>query len=92
MSALSLCVLKGEGRCEGGVVAHHVIAKARIRDNLGRGSEIAEHAVTDPRNLVWLCRLHHERLHTWAFDRCRVEPSAEVYDFAADYSLGWCLP
>lgn len=71
---------------------HHVISRQRIRDNLGRGSEIAEHAVEDPRNLVWLCRRHHEQLHTWAMNRVNLEPNGEVYAFAADYGLGWCLP
>lgn len=70
--------------CTRGLELHHVIRQQVIRREVGSGE--VERALGDPRNLVPVCRWHHERLTNRVV---LLDPTMapDVYAFARDYGL-----
>jgi hypothetical protein len=83
------------GDCDGPVEAHHVVPKQRVKHWLGF-MEIAPEdlwpIVWDDRNGVPLCRdRHHHLVTVGALKLPAWKVPLAVYDFAAQYDLGWSL-
>jgi hypothetical protein len=77
------CVMPGEHF--GPIQGHHVITKSRLK------REGLSDAVWDVRNGVPVCELHHAQHHAHRERLPRELLPAGVFEFAADYGLGWVL-
>lgn len=84
--------------CEGRLDPHHVIPRQRIRARFGRGrgliplsrgNQVA--AIRDERNIVPLCRHHHELVTNRRLYLTEADLPHGIHDFAKEYGLEWSL-
>jgi hypothetical protein len=74
--------------CGGPGEFHHLIRKNRIKQELS--PSLAEKALGDLRNMVPVCRKHHEHVENRRIVIWREDLPAAVHEFAAEYGLeGW---
>jgi hypothetical protein len=74
--------------CGGPGERHHLIRKNRIKQELS--PSLAEKALGDLRNMVPVCRKHHEHVENRRIVIRREDLSPEFDDFCRDYGLeGW---
>lgn len=80
------CVMENRGGCWGKLDLHHIVPKGVLRNRLGR--EEGTQAARDDRNLVGICRWHHQQITTRGIQNTRLrvdEAPDKVWEFASDY-------
>ena len=77
-------------RCEGVHDWHHVLKRQVLTRELKGTGRMVE-ALADRRNLVRVCRKHHEWLTGCRIHLSREDLPASVEEFAAEHNLEWAL-
>lgn len=85
------CVLERLGACRGGLQAHHVVPRQRLRIAFSAAPEWAlELAVADSRNGLMLCEKHHG-LHESKLEWDDMPDPEGLQAFAEQYGVQWSL-
>lgn len=82
-----ICVKSADdGECSRTHDPHHIITQRTLANHL-KGEEL-ERALRDPRNLVYICRLHHNRVHagTTRLDEALLRQIG-FYEFLEEFNL-----